>query len=113
MPNPCCDYLPASGSVGVAPVLLSKGAGQLNGWYLFNSNPIVVYLQVFDAGSKDAVTPGSTLPKLSLGLPPGGGANLFADRICDIHDGIVIACTTTRAGNGAAANPLDYNIFFS
>jgi len=106
----CCDALSASGSVGTDPILLAKGKGQLNGWYIFNSNATPVYLQIFDAGAKDAIT---VLPLLSLGIPAGGGANLFGDRIRDVQNGIVIAAATTRAGSGAPANPVDYNIFFS
>jgi hypothetical protein len=109
----CCDALSASGSVGVDPVLLAKGRGQLNGWYVFNSNSIVIYLQIFDAGAKDAIALGTDRPLLSLGIPPGGGANLFGDRIRDVQNGIVIAAATTQAGNGAPVNPVDYNIFFS
>ncbi len=106
------SYDSASGSVGATPLALKSGPSGLNGWYLFNSNSTVVYLQIFDAHSDSEVILGQTNPVLSLGIPAGSGANVLVDCIRDFIKGIVIACTTTRAGNVAPANTLDFNLFF-
>jgi hypothetical protein len=105
-------YDSATGSVGAAPATLFSAPAGLNGWYLFNSNITTVYLQIFDAKSADAVIVGTTKPTLSLGIPAGSGANVLVDCVRDFINGIVIACTLTRAGNGAPANQLDFNLFF-
>src|SRR5258708_39964620 len=106
------SYDSASGSVGAKATAVKSAPTGLNGWYLFNSNATTVYLQVFDAKSETEVLLGTTQPTLSLGIPAGSGANVLVDCIRDFVKGIVIACTLTRAGNGAPANTLDFNLFF-
>lgn len=105
-------YESASGSVGAKPLTVKSAPTGLNGWYLFNSNATTVYLQIFDLKSDSLVSLGVTVPTLSLGIPAGSGANVLVDCIRDFLNGIVIACTTTRAGNVAPANTLDFNLFF-
>lgn len=105
-------YDSASGSVGAKATTVTSAPAGLNGWYLFNSNAATVYLQIFDAKSAAEVILGTTVPVLSLGIPAGSGANVLVDCIRDFLKGIVIACTTTRAGNAAPANTLDFNLFF-
>lgn len=105
-------YDSVSGSVGVKPVAIKSGPTGLNGWYLFNSNSTTVYLQIFDAHSDTEVIVGTTAPLLSLGIPAGSAANVLVDCIRDFVKGIVIACTTTRAGGVAPASTLDFNLFF-
>ena len=108
-----CDRLTASGSVSNKPALVTNAAGCLRGWYLFNSNIVTVYLQFFDTVNEGAIILGQTPPVLSLGIPAGSAANIAQDRIRDFANGIVIACTTTRTGAAAPANPIDFNIFFT
>jgi hypothetical protein len=102
----------ASGSVGAKPTAVKSAPTPLNGWYLFNSNATIVYLQIFDAKSETEVSLGTTAPTLSLGIPAGSAANVLVDGMRDFLKGIVIACTLTRSGNGAPANTLDWNLFF-
>jgi hypothetical protein len=106
------DARPASGSVGVKPQLVRNFPSTLRGWYLFNPNGVQVYLQFHDKADAGDLTLGTSLPFFSLGIPPGSGANALQDRVADFLNGIVIACTTTRAGNVAPAVPLDFNLFF-
>jgi hypothetical protein len=105
-------YDSKSGSVGAVSATITSAPAGLNGWYLFNSNATTVYLQIFDAKSKDEVILGTTTPVLSLGIPAGSAANVLVDCVRDFLKGIVIACTLTRAGNTAPANTLDFNLFF-
>jgi hypothetical protein len=106
------DVRPSSGSVGIKPIVARNSPATLRGWYLFNPNAVTVYLQFFDTSSDGDVTPGSTPPYFSLGIPAGSGANVVVGRLCDFLRGIVIVAATTRAGNVAPAVPLDFNIFF-
>src|SRR5260370_11668048 len=106
------SYDSASGSVGAALRAVKSAPTGLNGWYLFNDNSTKVYLQIFDAKSEAEVILGTTPPTLSLGIPAGSAANVLVDCIRDFVKGIVIACTTTRQGNVAPANTLDFNLFF-
>lgn len=108
-----CESKGFSGAVGGAKaVSVMSGPGTLRGWYLYNGNAVTVYVQIFDVKDDSKVTPGATVPNLSLGIPAGGAANLVAERVMDFSNGIVAVCTTTRAGAGAPAAPVDANFFF-
>ena len=89
---------------------VKASAGSLCGWHVFNPNTSVAYLQIFDvAGS---VTLGTTTPKLSLGIPAGGGANLLVPLGISFANTIKLACTTTETGSTAPASGLTVNIFY-
>ncbi len=98
--------------VGLKPVTLRSSATPLNGWYLFNSNAVTAYLQIFDVKSADEVIVGTTRPTLSLGIPAGSAANLSADGIRDLLKGLVVAATTTSDGAVALPSLLEVNLFF-
>src|SRR5260221_12433068 len=106
------SYDSRSGSVGVVPLAVKSAPTGLNGWYLFNSNTVTVYLQIFDAKNEAEVSLGSTIPTFSLGIPAGSAANVLVDCIPDFFKGVVIAGTTTRGGNVGPRNLLDFNLFF-
>jgi hypothetical protein len=91
------------------PFTVSQMRSRLNGWYVFNSNAAVIYMQFFDA--KSGVVLGSTLPVLSFGIPAGSGANALMPEVGDFREGIVIAFTTARNNAVLAASPVDFNIF--
>lgn len=106
------ERLSATGSVGGKAVVASNRPATLTGWYLFNSNNVPVYLQFFDAADASPnATFGNALPDLSLGIPAGAAANLQGE-VKDFVRGVVVIATTTRSGNQAPANPVDFNLFF-
>src|SRR4029077_11268609 len=49
-------------------------AGTLGGYYIYNPNSSVAYVQIFDISG--TVTLGTSTPKLSLGIPATSGANV-------------------------------------
>lgn len=104
----------ASGATGATTVSIAINATRLGGYFLGNTaNAAVSYLQIFDANATSAVTLGTTTPVLSLPLPANGSANLDLGDGIKFNNGIVIAFTTTRAGNTGPASTCDYNLWFS
>ncbi len=85
-------------------------AGKLLGWYLYNPNSSVAYVQIFDVSG--AVTLGTTAPDLTLGIPAGSAANLMDAVGLDFANAIKIACTTTATGSSAPSTGLDCNFFY-
>jgi len=66
----------------------------------FNGGNAASFIQFFDALAVN-VTVGSTAPTFVVGLPTGGGANIFLNLPEKFSIGIVVACTATATGNGA------------
>lgn len=96
-----------------ATATLVKGSpGQIYGYYFFNVNAAVSYVQLFDAATAGAVTLGTTVPKLSFGLIAGGGANQEWDEGIQFTLGIVVAVTTTRAGSTNPTSAVDINLMY-
>jgi hypothetical protein len=104
----------ASGSIGATKTDIGTAntAGQVGGWYFYNANSSVAYVQFFNAQAS-AVTLGTTTPIYSLGIPATSGANIPAGLLGINHStAICIAITTTRAGSTGPSSTVDYNIFY-
>jgi hypothetical protein len=101
----------ASGSIGATVTAVKAGAGQLYGYYFYNPNASVAYVQVFDVAT-GSVTLGTTTPKLSLGIPAGSAANLDISNGVAFGTAITIAITTTRAGSTGPGSTVDYNVLY-
>lgn len=102
-----------STSAGIAQTSAVKSStGRLYGWYLFNPAGVDQYLQIFDASAVTSVTLGTTVPGMTLGVPTLGGANLFGAPGIAFSNGIVIAATSTAAGNTAGASAVRVNVFY-
>mgnify|MGYP001586664712 CR=1 FL=1 len=112
------------GSTGIGPSSVSswpaqtttvrtvKGtAGTVTGYYVYNPNATVAYVQFFNVASATTVTLGTTVPDLTIGIPATAGANLLGDGIT-FSLGIKIACTTTALGLTAPSTGLDVNIYY-
>ena len=89
-------------------------AGELGAYHCLNPNTASAYVQIFDTAG--AVTLGTTVPVLSLGLPasasgPGGG-NLEWGMGIHFANAIKVAATTTATGSTAPATALDCNFGF-
>ena len=102
----------ATGSITTTVTAVKASAGTLLGWYLFNSNSVTVYCQIFDLAT-GSVSLGTTAPKLSFGIPAGLGANLGFMPGIKFSTAISVAFTTTRAGSTAPANTVDFNFWFN
>ncbi len=97
--------------VGAAATSVKSSAGQLYGYYIYNSNASAVYVQIFNTAS-GSVTLGTTAPVLSLGIPTGSAANVSIVGGLAFGTAISWACTTTRAGSSAPSNTCDANFFY-
>lgn len=91
-------------------VQVKASAGTFGGYYCFNPNSVVIYLQVFDTSS--AVTLGTTRPHLVFGIPANSAANLEIANGVNMANAIKIAATTTASGNTAPSTGLDVTIFY-
>lgn len=85
-------------------------AGTFGGYYVYNPNTSVAYVQVFDVSG--AVTLGTTAPDMTFGIPPGSGANLEVTNGVNMANAIKLACTTTATGLSAPSTGLDLTVFF-
>jgi len=105
------SLLSATGSIGATKTAIKTAAGSVYGWYFYNSNTTVAYVQFF-ANTVAGVTLGTTAPFMSLGIPPQAGANVLTDVGIAFATSITIAITTTRAGATGPTNTVDYNVFY-
>jgi hypothetical protein len=79
--------------------LIKASAGHVLGFAIDNSgNTRKVYVQVFDAASEAAVTLGTTKPKDSILVPPGGYVRANLPERLAMSSGIVLGQTTEPAG---------------
>lgn len=100
-----------TGSIGNTATSLKGTAGQVYGWYFYNPNATVAYVQFFNTVS-GSVTVGTTPPVYSLGIPATSGANVSLTSGIAHSTAIVIAITTTRAGGTSPGSTVDYNVFY-
>ena len=91
---------------------VKPGEGALSGYYVYNPNSSVAYVQFFDVASGTAVTLNTTVPTFSIGIPATAAANLFDGTGIQFRNGLKLACTTTATGSTAPSTGLDVNIFF-
>jgi len=101
----------ATGSIGATATSVKASAGQVYGWYFYNPNASVAYVQFFNTAS-GSVTLGTTTPVYSLGIPAGSAANVEMSNGIAHSTAITIAVTTTRAGSTGPGSTVDYNVFY-
>jgi hypothetical protein len=101
----------ATGSIAATKTDVKTSAGQVYGWYIYNPNASVAYVQFFNATAAN-VTLGSTGPVYSIGIPATSAANVeFGNGIAH-GTAISIAVTTTRAGSTGTGSTVDFNIYY-
>lgn len=90
---------------------VKSSAGKLGGWYIYNPNAAVAFVQIFNVAS-GSVTLGTTTPTLSLGIPATSAANLMNGEGADFATAISIAATTTATGLTAPGTALPVNFLY-
>jgi hypothetical protein len=101
----------ATGSITATATSIKASAGQVYGYYFYNPNASVAYVQFFNTAS-GSVTLGTTAPVYSLGIPASSAANVqFACGVAH-STAITIAVTTTRAGSTSPGSSVDYNVWY-
>ena len=92
--------------------VVKDSAGQLYGWYIYNSNASARKLAFHDTAS--APTAGSEV-LFSIVIPPTSGANVFNGAGIQFGSGIAITTVTELADNGTtgvASGDLIINLFY-
>jgi hypothetical protein len=102
----------AAGSIGATATAVKGSAGQVYGWYFYNANATVAYVQFFNVAA-GSVTLGTTTPVYSLGIPAGSGANVAFPSGIPHSTAIAIAVTTTRTGSTGPGSTVDYAVFYN
>jgi hypothetical protein len=83
------------------PTVVKASSGQVFTYMAFNNGGAWAYLKLFD---KVAVpVPGTDTPRLTIGLPPGGGANLTVQQGILFSAGIGFAITAGAADADTSA----------
>lgn len=89
---------------------IKASGGKFGGYYIYNPNATVAYLQVFDEDG--TVTLGTTAPNMTYGIPAEAGANVEMANGINMENAIKIAVATTATGNGAVGTGLDITIYY-
>lgn len=113
-PTSTSGWSVSTGSIGntKTDVGTANTPGNVGGWYFYNANATVAYVQFFNAQAS-AVTLGTTPPVYSLGIPATSGANVAPGMVGITHaTAISIAVTTTRAGSTNTGSTVDFNIWY-
>jgi hypothetical protein len=97
--------------LGTTIVAVKASAGTLGGWFVYNPNAAVAYVQIFDVAS-GSVMLGTTRPNLSIGIPAGGAANLEIVNGVKFSTAISIAAATTPSGASANSTALPVTLFY-
>jgi hypothetical protein len=90
---------------------VKASAGTFGGYYVYNPNASVAYIQVFDLASA-SVTVGTTAPDLVFGIPASSAANLEITNGVNMANAITLVCTTTATGSTAPGTGLDITALF-
>lgn len=86
-------------------------AGQVYGWYVYNPNTTIAYVQFFNSAAA-GVTLGTNPPVYSIGIPGLSAANVFNSIGIAHGSGISVAATATSTGSGTPGTALEVNVFY-
>jgi hypothetical protein len=101
----------AGSGAGTGGVAVDASPGQVYGYAVYNGNSTVCYLGLYDQ-TQALTNLGTTTPKLAIGIPANGGANLALPNGIPFATAITVSATTTRAGSTGCSTGLDINIWY-
>jgi hypothetical protein len=101
----------AGSGAGTGGVAVDATTGQLYGYAVYNGNSSVCYLDFYDQ-TQALTNLGTTTPKMAIGIPANGGANLAFPNGIPFATAITVSATTTRAGSTACSTGLDINAWY-
>lgn len=90
---------------------VNASAGNLYGYHIYNSNSVVIYVQLFNVASA-SVTVGTTAPTAVLAIPPLGWADAPPGLPISFATALTIAATTTATGSTAPSTALLCNMWY-
>ncbi|HEY5549587.1 MAG TPA: hypothetical protein VIK37_00020 [Candidatus Saccharimonadales bacterium] len=94
-------------NLGAAGLGIKSSAGQIYGWFLFNTSTVIRYVKLYNKSSSPIV--GLDKPMMTIPLPAGGGANVNFTSGIHFSRGIGIAATTGVA-DSSTGQPADGDI---
>ena len=99
-------------ALAATAALVKAGGCSLCGYHLYNPGSAATYIQFFDAAAASGVTVGTTVHTFAIGLPITGGAARSLSKPIKFTLGMVVACTSGVATNGApqTANVVELEI---
>ena len=86
-------------------------AGLFKGWFINNPNASFSYVDIFNVVAADVVI-GTTVPRLSLGIPANAAANFIVEPGIDFSAAISVAAVTAAGGGTAPGTNLVANLFY-
>ena len=92
-------------------VQAKASAGQVGGWYVYNPNTVVSFIQIFNATAA-TVTAGTTTPTMSLGIPASSGANVEFSNGIAFGTAISYLAATTASGGTNPTTALVANLIY-
>jgi len=107
-------YSVQSGTIGntATNIGTANTAGIVGGWYIYNPNTTVAYVQFFNAQASSVTVGSSPAPIYSIGIPGLSAANLMAPIGITHSTAICIAITTGRSNGTNPSSTVDYTIFY-
>lgn len=95
-------------------VLVRQGPTKVHGLVISNSDDGIIYLQLFDAASTAEVTLGTTVGKITIGVPAGESVVFPPQQLATLFGkGLVIAYTENLADSTAADVDGALTVFYS
>lgn len=101
----------AGSGAGTGGVAVDTSPGQVYGYAVYNGNSTVCYFGLYDQ-TQALTNLGTTTPKLAIGIPANGGANIAFPNGIPFATAITVSATTTRAGSTACSTGLDINVLY-
>jgi hypothetical protein len=101
-------------AAGTNAASIKASAGQVYGWYLYNTASAMRVVKLYDTASTPTV--GTTTPKLTIPIPAGSGANVEYTQGIAFSSGIGIGTTTGIADSdtgAVGANEVVVNLFYA
>jgi hypothetical protein len=98
-------------AVSTTAVAVKASAGQLYGWFLYNPNDEVSFVNFYDV-AQGSVTVGTTNPLFQIAIPAGQAANLMAPFGITFGTAITVSGTKTAGSNTAPDAQMDVTLFY-
>jgi hypothetical protein len=91
-------------------VAVKTTAGQVYGWYIYNPNASVIFVQFYNTTTGSTIVGTNVLNP--IGIPPGGASNIVAAFGIAFSTAISVAACTTAGGTTAPTTALVANIYY-
>lgn len=98
-------------AVSTTAVEVKASAGKLYGWYFYNPNDEVVFVNFYNT-AQGSVTVGTTNPLFQIALPAGAAGHVFPPIGIAFSTAITVSSTKTAGSNTANDSQIDLVLFY-